>query len=153
MGDYIDTMANLEFGILIAIVVVALLMLSIAAICSNKKFNVISYIIAVLLLVPLSYQMSRLIGACQVSNDASVIEDIVGYVSPVLSRFIEADTHEIGWFIFRRVLWSVLFITAAGVGICCTMDVKKRRTYRSDSDRERIPSRRDQDRGTYRRRY
>lgn len=153
MGEFIDTMENLGYGFLIAIVIVALLMLSISAICSNKKFNAISYIIAIVLLIPLTILMSRLIGACQLHNTTSTIEDLVGYVSPVLSRFISADDHEIGWFIFYRVLWSVLFIIAAVIGICCTMDTRKRRTHRSDSSRERIPSRRDDDRGTYRRRY
>ena len=74
--------------------------------------------------------MSRLIGACQVSDATTAINDIVGTVSPTLSKYVASVTDQnIGWFIFRRVLWSVLFVAAGGFAIFFTMTKKKRRLY------------------------
>ena len=116
LGNAIDTMENIEYGILIAVVIDAILLVSIAASDSKKKLNALSYIIAIVLLVPLAYQMSRLIGACHVSETASAINDLVGAVSPTLSKYVSSATSEsVGWFIFRRVMWSVLFSGVAGL--------------------------------------
>lgn len=130
IGEFIDTMANIEYGILIAIVIAAILLFSIASVNSKNKLNVLSYIIAAALLVPLTFQMSRLIGACQISDTASAINGIVGVVSPTLSKYVSSATsHDIGWFIFRRILWSVVFIGIAGFGIYITMDKKRSRSH------------------------
>lgn len=130
IGELIDTMANIEYGFLIAIVIDALLLLGIASINTKSKLNVLSYIIAGVLLVPLTYQMSRLIGACNISNTASAINDFVGMVSPTLSKYVSSATKsDIGWFIFRRVVWSILFIGIAGFCIYATMDKKRTRNH------------------------
>lgn len=130
IGEFIDTMANIEYGILIAIVIVAILLFVIVSINSRNKLNVLSYIIAAVLLIPLSFQMSRLVGACHISDTASAINDIVGAVSPTLSKYVSSATsHDIGWFIFRRILWSVVFIVAAGVGLFITMTPRRRKTH------------------------
>lgn len=129
IGELVDTMANIEYGILIAIMIVAILLVAIASINSKNKLNVLSYIIAAILLLPLSFQMSCLIGACQISNTATAINDIVGVVSPTLSKYVSSATsHEIGWYIFRRILWSVVFIGVAGFCIYMTMDKKSTRS-------------------------
>lgn len=125
----IDTMAYIEYGILIAAVIVALLLFAIASLNSSKKLNVLSYIIAAVLLALLTFQMSRLVGACEVSSASNMVSDVVGMVSPTLSKYVSSYTSkEIGWFIFRRVLWSVIFSTIAGVGIYLTMDKNKSRS-------------------------
>ncbi len=130
MGILIDTLANLEYGLLIAIVIDVTLLFGIASANSKSKFSVLSYIIALVLLVPLTFQMSRLIGACQVSDATTAINDIVGTVSPTLEKYIASATdQDMGWFIFRRVLWSVLFVAAGGSAIFFTMTKKKRRLY------------------------
>lgn len=130
IGDMIDTMENIEYGILIAIVIDVLLLLIIASINTKNKLSVLSYIIAGVLLVPLTFQMSRLIGACNISSTTSAINDIVGIVSPTLGKYVSSATKsDIGWFIFRRVMWSVLFIGIAGFCIYATMDMKRTRNH------------------------
>lgn len=132
MGILIDTMAYIEYGLLIAIVIDVALLFGIASANSKNKFSVLSYIIALALLVPLTFQMSRLIGACQVSDATTAINDIVGTVSPTLRKYVASVTDQnIGWFIFRRVLWSVLFVAAGGFGIYVTMTSTARRTRTS----------------------
>lgn len=142
IGSLIDTMANIEYGILIAIVVVAVLLSVIASLNSKKKLTVLSYIIAAALLIPLAYQMSRLIGACQVSDTAAAINDIVEVVSPTLSEYVSSVANQhLGWFIFRRVIWSTLFIALATFGIVMTMDSSMKNqgriSMRRDNYRER----------------
>lgn len=134
IGELIDTMANIEYGILIAIVLDAAMLFLLAASCAKKELNTLSYIIAVVLLVPLSFQMSWMISACEISRATSTLNSIVGAVSPTLSKYVQSATsHEIGWFIFRRVLWSVVFMAVGGVGIYITMDNKKRGGHRPPS--------------------
>jgi len=130
IGELIDTMANIEYGILIAIVLATILLVVIAYINSKNKLNVLSYIIAAILIIPLTFQMSRLIGACHISDTASAINDIVGVVSPTLSKYVSSVTsHDITWFIIRRILWSILFIGVAGFCIFITMDKKRSRGH------------------------
>lgn len=126
-------MANIEYGLLIAILIDALLILCIAALNSKKKLNVISFIIAVILLPLLTYQISRLIGACYLSDAAKQSNAIVGVVNMFLNNHTYTPTKEdIGWFICRRCLWSTLFLVVAGVGIFITMNKRKRKTYGYD---------------------
>lgn len=130
IGEFIDTMANIEYGILIALFLDAILLFMIASINSKKKLSVLSYIIAAALLIPLTFQMSRLIGACQISDDPSVINAIVGTVSPTLSKYVSSATSsDIGWFVFRRILWSIIFMGVAGFCIYVTMDKKRLREH------------------------
>ena len=126
ISELIDTMAYFENGILIAIVIDAVLLLTITATNSRKSFNVLSYIIALLLLIPLTYQMSRMAGAFSISSSASTLERIVDEISPTLSNYVSSITdREIGWFVFRRVMWSAMFMALAGFGIYATMDTKR----------------------------
>lgn len=125
IGEFIDTVSYLEYGILIASFIIALLMLLIKGINDKKQFTPLAFIISVVLCVFLSFQMSRLVGACQFSSTTSQINDIVGAVSPTLSKYISSSTRsDIGWFIARRVLWSLLSIGIAGFGIIATMKRK-----------------------------
>ena len=128
LENAIDTVANIEYGILIAIIIDALLLFIIASSDSKKKLNALSYIIALILLIPLTYQMSRLIGAYNVSEATSAINNIIGAVSPTLTKYVTSATEEsIGLFIFRRVMWSLMFIGIAGFCIYATMDRKRTR--------------------------
>ena len=135
LGEFVDVMANIEYGLFIAIGLDAVVLLVIAVINSNKKLNVISYTIAAVLLVLLTFQMSSMIGACKVSNTTSSINEIIGIVSPTLNKYVSSATrHELGWFIFRRIMWSLLFVVVASWGILATMD-KKNTSARRVSDR------------------
>lgn len=152
LGEFIDIMANIEFGLLIAICIDALLLFTIAA-TSNSKLNIMSYIIGIVLLALLTFQMSGLIGACKMSNTASGLNEIIGVVSPTLNKYVSSATnHEIGWFVFRRIVWSLLFIVAASLGIIATMDKKHNTTRRSAHER-RPTSRRYDSTISRRRRY
>lgn len=129
-GEFVDTMANIEYGLLIAICIEVLMLFVVASIKTNSKLNVLSYIIAGILLVPLTYQMSRLVGAFNISNTASTINEIVGVVSPTLSKYVSSVAeNNIGWFIFRRIMWSILLIGIAGFCIYVTMDKKRIRNH------------------------
>ena len=123
IGELIDTLANLEFGILIAIIITVIVMIVIKGMNDRKQFSPLSYIIAIILCILLTYQMSRLLGACEISNIADSINSIIGMVSPSLSKYISSSTNsDIGWFIVRRIFWSILFIGVAGFSICTTME-------------------------------
>lgn len=126
--NMIDTMAYIEYGILIAGAIVALLLFALASLNSGKKLNVLSYIIAAVLLALLTFQMSRLVGACDASSASKMVSDVVGLVSPELSEYVSSYTsEELGWFIFRRVLWSVVFTAIAGTCIALTMEKQRSR--------------------------
>lgn len=131
IGDLIDTVANIEYGILIAVVLTVIVMVVITSMNDKRDFNPLSYIIALVLCAILTFQMSRLIGACQISNAASQVNSIIGMVSPSLSKYISSSTSsEVGWFIARRVLWSVLFIGVAVFGIWTTMNKRTKHSSR-----------------------
>lgn len=149
LGKFVDVMANIEYGLLIAIGLETVILLTIAVINSEKKLNIISYIIAAILLILLTFQMSSLIGACKVSNTASGLNEIIGAVSPTLNKYVSSATqHEVGWFIFRRIMWSLLFAFIASWGIIVTMDKKKTSVRRVS---ERRPKSRRYDSGASRR--
>ena len=131
IGTLIDTMANIEYGLLIAIIIDAILLVIISMQNDKAKLSALSYIVALLLLIPLTFQMSRLIGACYTSRTASTINDIVGAVSPTLGRYVSSATkHNVGWFIFRRVMWSAMFLAIGGFCIYATMESEARNPRR-----------------------
>ena len=141
MGDYINTMAYIEYGVLIAIVITALLLILVASANSNKKLNPLSYIIAIVLATLLTFQMSRLVCACCLDDAVSDVKNIVGMFSQTAANIIGYTTKDVGWFVFSRVMWSVLFCAIAGVGIYFTMETVARnprrrgRSSRRRSDR------------------
>lgn len=141
MGDYINAMAYIEYGVLIAIVITALLLILVASANSNKKLNPLSYIIAIVLATLLTFQMSRLVCACCLDDAVSDVKNIVGMFSQTAANIIGYTTKDVGWFVFRRVMWSVLFCAIAGVGIYFTMETVARiprrrgRSSRRRSDR------------------
>lgn len=131
LGELIDTMTNIEYGLLIAIFVDILLLFVVILFNGSNKLTVLSYVISAILLIPLTFQMSRLIGAIQISNSASSLNEIIGIVSPTLNKYVSSATNqEMGWFIFRRIAWSLLFIGIACSGILVTMDKKQKRIHR-----------------------
>ena len=138
METYINTTDYLEYGILIAIALSAAELVCIAAMNGSKKLNPLSYIIAVALCAVLSFQMSRLISACCVSCAVNDAQTVVSLVSPTAANIVcevtKASTKGIGWFIFRRCLWSVLFMGVAGFVMNITMLPKSKRSYESADD-------------------
>lgn len=136
----IETIPYLVYGIPIAVGVTALVMLALQACNSKKNFNAGSYMLGVILCAVLSYQMSRLVGACETYNNPSVLQRLTDAVAPQLSGYLStSDGHELGWFIFRRVAWSLLYVVLASVGIVLTMDKQYRRTGRPDGFRTTRP--------------
>lgn len=144
IGDFINTIDNLGYGALIAFVLDASLIVCIGLACGKKHFTIWSYFVAGLLLVPLTFQMSRLVGACNISLASSVINDIITSTAPVLNKYVCSATREdIGWFIIRRILWTTLFIAAAACLIAATMRPFASNGRRHSSARyERTSSRR-----------
>lgn len=129
IGKLINTTANIEYGLLIAIVLVALLLLGLCAINDRKQLNVLSFIIGAVLVALLTFQMSRMLGACTISSAISDATDLVGMFSPTVARYVaRLDSGTVGWFIFRRVLWSVIWLAVGGTAIYITMDNKRRRS-------------------------
>lgn len=134
-------MAYIEYGVLIAIIITALLLILVASANSNKKLNPLSYIIAIVLATLLTFQMSRLVCACCLDDAVSDVKNIVGMFSQTAANIIGYTTKDVGWFVFRRVMWSVLFCAIAGVGIYFTMETVARnprrrgRSSRRRSDR------------------
>ena len=124
----INPMDYIEYGILLAIVLAGVLLFALAALNSRKQLNAVSYIIALVLVIPLTFQMSRLVAACDISSTTSTINEVVNAVSPTLKKYVSSvTTDKIGWYIFRRVFWSVLFMAIGGFCIYITMDNKSRK--------------------------
>ncbi len=142
MRELIKTSASIEYGILIAFAVAIVLLLTMSVLNSRKQLNALSYMIAALLMVPLTFQMSWLVGAYNVSHAASEITDLIGMFSPELQEYASSLTQQdVGWFVFRRIVWSVLFTAIAGVLIYITMD-RKRQSRRADKPRNVTSGRR-----------
>ena len=135
VNELINTMDYIEYGILAAIVLAGLMLFLLAIANSRKQLNILSYMIALVLLIPLSYQMSRFIGACELLSTANAVNDFVGSISLKLKEYtVSMTTHEINWFIFRRVLWSVVFMVISGVGIWITMAPKRKKYHATFDD-------------------
>ena len=118
-------MAYIEYGILAAVILASVLLLLFTVLDSRKQLNAVSYVIALLLVFPLTFQTSRLIAVYYLSNTISTI-NLVG----VLNKDVFlAINHEVGWYIVRRVLWSVLFIAIGGIGIWVTMTPKRKKYH------------------------
>lgn len=132
LGTLINTTEYIEYGILIAIVLTAAELVCIATANANKKLNPLAYIIAVALCALLTFQMSRLIGACYVNSAVSDVQNVVGMFSQTVANMIGTVTRvsdkEIGWFIFRRCMWSVLFMAVAGFVMYITMEKQVKRS-------------------------
>lgn len=129
MEDFFDRAANSEYGFILSVVVVAALMFGVYSLNGRKKFTAISYIIAVVLVALLSYQLSRLVGAFDYYGASSDIDDVIGAVSPSLRKYVSVS-HNIGWYIFRRIFWSVVFLAIGGFGILFTMETEARNPRR-----------------------
>lgn len=138
METLINTTEYIEYGILIAVVLSAAELVCIASMNGSKKLNPLAYIVALALCAVLTFQMSRLIGACYVNSAVSDVQSVVGMFSQsaanMLGHVTRYSTKEIGWFIFRRCLWSVLFMGVAGFVIYITMLPKPKRSYESADD-------------------
>lgn len=138
MGTLINTTEYIEYGILIAVVLTALELFAIAALNGSKKLNPLAYIIAVALCALLTFQMSRLVGACYVNSAVSDVQSVVSMFSKTAADMVgtvtQVSTKQIGWFIFRRCLWSILFMGVAGFLMYITMLPRSRGNYGSTDD-------------------
>lgn len=121
-----------SIGILIALVLTVLLLFAIYSATNkkNQKFSLLSFIIAIPVLVLLSYQMSLLVGAITILNDSYDITSIVSLFSVDFAGMIDSEIESsLGWYIFRRSLWTILFLSIGGAGIVLTMDKKRSRSH------------------------
>ncbi len=132
MGTLINTTEYIEYGILIAVVLSALELVAVASMNGSKKLNPLAYVIAVALCALLTFQMSRLVGACYVNSAVNDVQSVVGMFSKTAANMIgtvtKVSTKQIGWFIFRRCLWSVLFMGVAGFLMYITMEKPTKRS-------------------------
>jgi Na+/melibiose symporter-like transporter len=132
LDTLINTTEYIEYGILIAIVLSVAELVFIALTNGNKKLNPLAYVVAVALCALLSFQMSRLVGAFYVNSVMDDVQNVVGMFSPTAADVIDAvaqvSTKDIGWFIFRRCMWSVLFMAVAGVVMYVTMEKPVRKS-------------------------
>ena len=140
MGTLIDTTAYIEYGILIAVVLSAAELVCIASMNGGKKLNPLAYIVALALCALLTFQMSRLVGACFVNSAVDDVRSVVGMFSQTAADMIghaaKYTAGEIAWFVFRRCLWSLLFMAVAGFVIYVTMEKPVRRS----GERPRVSS-------------
>lgn len=114
-------------GLLIAILLVISLMIVIYSVRSKAKYTLLSYAIGIVLVIVLSFQMSYLVGAVKLLNNSYDISNFVSFFSSRLADSIDTITEkELGWYITRRVLWSLLFMALGGFFINFTMRVKRR---------------------------
>ena len=138
LDTLINTTEYIEYGILIAIVLSVAELVFIALANSNKKLNPLAYVVAVALCALLSFQMSRLVGVFYVNSAMDDVQNVVGMFSPTAADVIDTVTQvsakDIGWFIFRRCMWSVLFMAVAGVVMYITMLPKPRKNCGSMDD-------------------
>ncbi|MDE6647911.1 MAG: hypothetical protein K2K03_08840 [Prevotella sp.] len=125
IDEIITPMAYIEYGILAAVILASVLLLLFTVLDSRKQLNAVSYVIALLLVFPLTFQTSRLIAVYYLSNTISTI-NLVGVLNK--DMFL-AINHEVGWYIVRRVLWSVLFMAIGGIGIWVTMTPKRKKCH------------------------
>ena len=126
LGDLINTTDYIEYGILIAIVLSAAELVCIATMNASKKLNPLAYVVALALCALLTFQMSRLIGACNVNNPVNEVQSFVGIFSQSAADWLGSvasiSPEDIGWFIFRRCMWSILFMLVAGAVMYITME-------------------------------
>lgn len=126
MGILIRTTEYIEYGILIAVVLSAAELVCIALANGGKKLNPLAYVVALALCALLTFQMSRLVGAFYVNSAVGDVQSVVGMFSQTAADMIghatKFTTKEIGWFVFRRCLWSALFMAVAGFLIFITME-------------------------------
>lgn len=134
--ELIDAMANIEGGILIAVVLDIILLVAIATLNDKCRLNALSYLIAVIIAVPMALLMSRLIGACTLSNATSgAVKEIIDTVSPALGQYVlSASRHKVGRFIFFRIFWSLLCLIIGGIGIWTTMSKKRKNNHATFDD-------------------
>lgn len=83
LNHFIDAYSSAWYGILVAIIVVALLFFSIAAMQGgNKRFSPLSYVLGVALAAFLSFQFTFMIGAIMFKSDCSDISSIINDFVP-----------------------------------------------------------------------
>lgn len=133
VNQLVNTSENLLSGMLLAIFLSGIVLLICAITNRRKKLHLLSFVFALLLCPGLSYQMSRMIGAWNlydIACDAESVANTIGGFSSLLGDAVGNITRiskeEIGWFIFRRCMWSLGFMAVGFIAIYYTMKVKYR---------------------------
>lgn len=135
IGKLIDIMANIGYGILIAIVLDIILLVSIAALNDKCGLNFVSFIIAAIIAVPISLFMSQIIGVCTLSNTTNAVKNIVGSISPTLGQYVPSVSgYDIRRFIFFRIFWILMNLIIGGIGIWTTMSKKRKMNHTTFDD-------------------
>lgn len=83
LNSFIDAYSSVWYGILVAVIVVALLFFGIAAMQGgNKRFSPLTYVLGVALIAFLSFQFTFMIGAIMFKSDCSDISSIINDFIP-----------------------------------------------------------------------
>lgn len=83
LNTFIDAYSSVWYGILVAVIVVALLFFGIAAMQGgNKRFSPLTYVLGVALIAFLSFQFTFMIGAIMFKSDCSDISSIINDFIP-----------------------------------------------------------------------
>lgn len=83
LNHFIDAYSSVWYGILVAVIVVALLFFGIAAMQGdNKRFSPLTYVLGVALAAFLSFQFTFMIGAIMFKSDCSDISSIINDFVP-----------------------------------------------------------------------
>lgn len=83
LNSFIDAYSSIWYGIIVAIIVVALLFFGVGALQGgNKRFSPLSYVLGLALVAFLSFQFSFMIGAIMFKSDCSDISSIINDFVP-----------------------------------------------------------------------
>ena len=94
LNSFIDAYSSVWYGILVAVIVVALLFFGVGALQGgNKRFSPLSYVLGLALVAFLSFQFTFMIGAIMFKSDCSDISSIINDFVP--NRELTVNTNDI----------------------------------------------------------
>ena len=134
LNQVIEGYSHVGYGILAAIIAMALLFLIIAGVQGgNKQFTPFSYIAGIVTGAFLTYQFMYLIGAISLKSDCSnavsfvenipFVNELVGATGDLLISKVQ---EYLNGYIVRRILWSIGFLAIGTIAVILTMDTPKK---------------------------
>lgn len=146
LNRVIEGYSSLGYGLLAAVVVVAILYLVIAGLQGGRKrFTPISYAAGIITGAFLTFQFMYLIGAINLKSDCKDAVSIMEYL-PVVSDLMEVTgdllikkVHaHLNNYILRRVLWSIGFLSLGIFAVVLTMERPKKSHQSSHHSRTKF---------------
>ena len=132
---YCELYSELMLAILVSLFIVIALFIVIKSIKGSVSFSVLSYLIGVLLFALLTYQIRLFFPAVNLYD----YSDIGSQTLNIIARFVQVPVDKIigkpindaiTWFIIRRVLYCLVFVTGAFFGISMTSETAARNPRR-----------------------